>query len=148
MIQAAAGETPFAAVVAESPFSSYRDAAYLRIGQVVGASEALGRIVGAPIVGPSIAWARMRYGIDLDQESPKDAVRRVGIPMLVIQGLADENLPVEHGRRIAKAAGGRIEYWEVPGGRHTGAYSVAPAEFTRRVLGLFEDAMAGRAMHR
>lgn len=149
MIQAAAGETPLRAAVAESPFSSFRDAAYLRIGQAMGAGEGLGRVVGAPLVPAMIAWARMRYGIDLDRASPKDAVRGVRIPLPVIHGLADENLPIEHARRIAEAAVNRVEYWEVPEGRHTGAYSIAPAEFTRRVLGLFDRAAAasgGRAM--
>ncbi len=142
-IQAAtAGNTTLCAAVAESPFASFRDAACLRVGQQAGGGEALGRMLGFPLVEPVIIYTRMRYGVNLGDASPVDAVRRLRIPLLVIHGTADGNIPIDHSRRIVRAAAGRVAYWEVPGGNHTDALSREPAEFARRVLGLFETAHA------
>ena len=40
-----------------------------------------------------------------------------------------------------EAAGEPKELWEVPGAGHTGGLDAQPAEYERRVVGFFEDAL-------
>ena len=41
------------------------------------------------------------------------------MPVLIIHGTADEVVPLELGKRLAKTKGPpRIEWWQVQGGRH------------------------------
>jgi len=56
------------------------------------------------------------------------------IPVLLIHGQVDSNIPVRHSRLI-HARAPKAQLWEVPGADPCGAVSTAPQEFERRVLG-------------
>lgn len=51
-------------------------------------------------------------------DPPDVAIRKIGVPVLVVHGDADHYFPAEHGRRLAEAAGGRAELWLEPGYGH------------------------------
>jgi pimeloyl-ACP methyl ester carboxylesterase len=93
-----------------------------------------------------IAFLRVRwkYGLDMDQVSPEDAIARSHIPVLLIHGQIDRNIPVRHSRAIHEAAPQTV-LWEVPGADHCGAIAAAPREFETRVLGWFDAAMVTKA---
>jgi pimeloyl-ACP methyl ester carboxylesterase len=60
------------------------------------------------------------------------------VPVLLIHGQLDSNIPVRHSRKIA--AGNRdVTLWEVPGADHCGAIGVAPIELKRRVTDWFQQ---------
>ena len=60
------------------------------------------------------------------------------MPVLLIHGQLDSNIPVRHSRKIA--AGNRdVTLWEVPGADHCGAIGVAPVELERRVTDWFQQ---------
>ena len=60
------------------------------------------------------------------------------MPVLIIHGQLDSNIPVPHSRKIA--AGNRdVTLWEVPGADHCGAIGVAPIELERRVTDWFQQ---------
>jgi pimeloyl-ACP methyl ester carboxylesterase len=139
VIQAAAERSRLCAAVAESSFSSFRRVARLRVAQQFGAGEGLGAAF-VPVVETACLYTRLRYGVDLTHASPDQAAPRLTIPVLLIHGAADANIPPEHSRRIQTASGGKLELWEVPSGGHTDALSRAPEEFTRRVLQFFDRA--------
>ncbi len=138
LIQAIARKTPLCAAVAESPFSSFRDTAYLRIGELVRGGEDVGKALGFLLVELAMLYARLRYGLNLRRASPLETAPHARIPLLIIHGTADENIPVGQSRRIVRAADGRAQYWEVPGAGHMGAFSQEPAEYARRIFTLFE----------
>jgi len=144
LLEATASEPGFCAVVAESPFSSFRDAAYLRLGQRFDTGPWLGRTVLLPAVEAGLFYARWRYGVNLDQSSPLNAVASSHVPILLIHGLADTNLPPSNSEKI-KAANPALALWEPAGAGHCGAISVAPAEYEQQVVGWFEShARAGK----
>jgi len=58
------------------------------------------------------------------------------VPVLLIHGQADSNIPVRHSRMI-HARNPATELWEVPGAEHCGAIAVAPKEFEARVMNWF-----------
>jgi uncharacterized protein len=128
----------FCAVVAESTFSNFREAAYDRIGQQFGTGPWLGRTLLRPAIDEGLLYTRMRYGIDLSQASPERAVAASHVPVLLIHGLADTNLPPRHSERI-KAIDPAVELWEPQGAGHCGASAAEPQEYQRLVLGWFRN---------
>lgn len=50
---------------------------------------------------------------------PEQAAARIEVPWLIVHGADDEAVPVEHGRRLAAAAGGPHELLEVGATGHT-----------------------------
>jgi hypothetical protein len=138
VLEAAARQPGYCAVVAESVFSSFRETAYLRTGQTFGKGPWLGRTFLFPTVEAGLIYAQFKYGIDLTDSSPIDAARHTHVPILLIHGLADNNLPPINSERI-KAADPGAQLWEPAGAGHCGAISIAPEEYERRVVGWFES---------
>lgn len=138
LLDSLATEPGFCAISAESPFSTFQEAAYDRLGQQFGTGPWLGRTLLRPALEAGLLYARMRYGVDLERTSPRSAVAASKVPVLLIHGLADRNLPPRHSEQI-KAANPAVELWEPAGVGHCGAASVAPAEYERRVVGWFES---------
>jgi len=103
----------FCAVVAEAPFSDFREAAYDRLGRT-GISKPLWLLS----LDTALLYTRFRFGIDLAAVSPRIAVANSRTPVLLIHGTEDMNLRVEHSRRILAA--NRATTWlrEVPGADH------------------------------
>ncbi len=136
LLQSLQENTRFCAVVAESPFSTFREIAYDRMGQPFHAGPWVGRILLRPMVEIAFLRVRWKYGLDMQRVSPEDAVARSHIPVLLIHGQVDGNIPVRHSRAIHEVAPQTV-LWEVPGADHCGAISTAPQEFEARVLGWF-----------
>jgi pimeloyl-ACP methyl ester carboxylesterase len=64
-------------------------------------------------------------------------VRATSVPVLLIHGAADGNIPIRHSRRLHAANPRTTVLWEVPDGGHVNAIDVARAEYTARVLDWF-----------
>ena len=141
LLQSLQEETRFCAVAAESPFSSFREIAYDRMGQPFRLGPWVGRVALRPMVELAFLRVRWKYGLDMQRVSPEDAVARSHTPVLLIHGEIDGNIPVRHSRAI-HARAPRTALWEVPGADHCGALAASPQEFERRVMGWFESAVA------
>jgi uncharacterized protein len=148
------GEEPrFCAIVADSPFSTFRSVAYDREGYFVG----VGRLGLEPVVGRTIGllpaeialrYVRWRYGVDLSQANPLDALKSSTIPVLLIHGKKDVNILPRHSLILARANPDHTQLWLVPEARHGGAAAVAPQEFWFRVLRFLTDHDHGRPSSR
>jgi dipeptidyl aminopeptidase/acylaminoacyl peptidase len=137
LLQALPNESRFCSVVAESPFASFREVAYDRLGQRLGGGAWLGRTLFGPLVSEAFLYARLRYRVDFDQASPAKAVASTRVPVLLIHGTEDYNIPLRHCEAILKNHSGVMEFWQVPGAGHTGAFGQEPEEFERRVTDWF-----------
>lgn len=137
LLQALPNEPRFCAAVADSPYSSFREVAYDRMGQKVGAGDRVGRTLFRPLIDEAFFYAKLRYGIDFEQANPTAAVARTQVPVLLIHGMNDFDLPLRHCQGILKNHSGTMELWQVPGAGHTGAYGAEPEEFERRVTEWF-----------
>ena len=132
----------FCAVAAESSFASFREVSYVRIGEWFGTGPLLGHTLLRPLVESGIFYARWRYGVDLAQENPSQAVAASRVPVLLIHGLADNNIPPYNSERIFAASKGRnpdVSLWEPPDAGHCGAMGAEPDEFERRIIGWFQS---------
>jgi dipeptidyl aminopeptidase/acylaminoacyl peptidase len=131
----------FCAVVAECPFADFREASYDRMGQWTGTGPWFGRTVLRPAVETGILYARLRYGADLGQNSPEDAVAASKVPVQLIHGKRDDNLPAYNSEMIlarSRSRGDAVVLWEPADAGHTGAAGAEPEEYERRVIGWFE----------
>ncbi len=136
LLQSLGSDTVFCAVAAESPFSDLREVGYDRVGQFFHTGPWLGRTLLRPVTEIAFLYSRWKYGLDLEQVSPMAAVSATKIPVLLIHGQVDSNIPVRHSRRI-KSLVPAVILWEVPRADHCGAINAAPEEFKSRVLDWF-----------
>ena len=123
----------FCAVAAESPFSNLREIGYDRVGQFFHTGPWLGRTLLRPVIEVAFLDSRWKYGIDLRLVSPETAVMNTTVPVLLIHGQVDSNIPVRHSRRI-KSVAPNVVLWEVPNADHCGAVNASPEEFYSRLL--------------
>lgn len=142
LLESLKDEPGFCAVVAESSFASFREVSYDRMGQKVGAGDLVGRTLFLPGVEAGLLYVRGRYGVNLEQDSPEDAVAASKVPVLLIHGREDRNVPVRHAEMIVAHCRGRspaLGLWEPADAGHTGAAKAEPEEFERRVVGWFQQ---------
>jgi pimeloyl-ACP methyl ester carboxylesterase len=133
LLQSLQVEHHFCAVTAESPFSTFREIAYDRVGQFFKTGPWLGRTLFRPTVELAFLYARWRYKVDLSQVSPEQAVSTTKTPVLLIHGTVDRNIPARHSLIIA-AANQKVVLWKVSNADHCGAFSTSPAEFETKVI--------------
>ena len=132
----------FCAVVVESPFANFREASYDRLAERLGAGAWLGRTLLRPAVETGFLYARWKYGVDLEQASPENAVAASSVPVLLIHGLKDTNLPSRHSEMILARNSSRkpaVVLWEPAQAKHTGAVAAEPQEYERRLIGWFQS---------
>jgi len=124
------------AIVAESPFATFREIAYDRMGQPFHLGPWVGRTFLRPLVEVAFLRARWKYHLNMGNISPEDSVAATKIPVFLIHGQIDSNIPVRHSQ-IIHARNPSTQLWEVPNADHCGALSTAPQEFERRTLSWF-----------
>jgi dipeptidyl aminopeptidase/acylaminoacyl peptidase len=139
MLQSLAVENRFCAVAVESPFSTAREMSYERISGPLHLGPWFGRTLGRPAIWSAVLYARIRYGTNLLQPSPLEAVKHSNVPILLIHGEADRNIAPRHSQLIAAASPGHVELWLIPHAGHTMAWSVAHSEFESRLISWFSS---------
>ncbi|MBZ5615947.1 MAG: hypothetical protein LAO23_18230 [Acidobacteriia bacterium] len=91
-----------------------------------------------PTIEIAFVYARWKYKLDFEQVSPENVVAATKIPVFLIHGQSDRNIPVRHSRLIA-ARNPAVPLWEVPNADHCGASSTNPDEFTVRLIHWFDS---------
>ncbi len=142
IILQAAQHTCFCAVVAESPFSSFRHIAYIRVGQIFYAGKWVGEIALRPAVEFAFLYGRLTRGVYLPDAAPESSVAGSTVPTLLIHSLADASIPARESEIIAARNPRFVTLWEVPDGSHSAAIDAAGAEFRSRVPGWFSSHQA------
>ncbi len=133
------GRSRFCAVVAESPFADFREGASDRLSQPFGGGRFV-RALTAPLIEGGFLYARLRFGVNMSDASPAEAVARSRVPVLLIHGDADRNILPENSERILRRGNGHVVLWRVPRACHACAYGAAPEEFERRATDWFAAA--------
>jgi uncharacterized protein len=108
VLESMRAEPRFCAVVADSPFSTFRSVAYDREGFFIGAGRfglesVVGRTLGLLPTEIALGYTRWRYHLNLLNANPLDAVRSSSIPVLLIHGEDDINILPRHSVILAKA---------------------------------------------
>jgi fermentation-respiration switch protein FrsA (DUF1100 family) len=141
-IQAAARCDDIAALVADSAYATFLDAAKYSFRLVT-------RVPQFPIAPMAMRWAKWLVNVDASQLRPIDVIGRVAPrPTLIAHGAQDEIVPVQHAHSLFQAAGEPKELWIEPEAHHVGArdidtdgYFVRVEQFFRGALGV--DPLSG-----
>jgi hypothetical protein len=120
--------------VADSAFATFQEIGDERLQQVSHMPE----LVVWPVARLGFEYAHMRYGLDLQQASPVAAVRSTHVPILLIHGTADTNIPPHHSVELHAANPAMTKLWLVRGAAHVASLGMAPQEYARRVTEWFE----------
>ncbi|MBI3012598.1 MAG: alpha/beta fold hydrolase [Elusimicrobia bacterium] len=119
------------AVIAESPFASYKKSVYRFAKLFYG--------IPAIIVPITLYFARWRLGFDPEDCSPIYHVHKLSPrPLLIIQGGNDPRMPVSEGQSLYDKAGEPKEIWVVPGADHGGIHENDPKEYQRKILEFYK----------
>jgi dipeptidyl aminopeptidase/acylaminoacyl peptidase len=137
VLQSLTVEKRFCAVAVESPFSTAREMSYERVSGPLHLKPWFGKTFARPVIWSAVIYARLRYGIDLFQPSPLQAVRHSTTPVLLIHGADDRSIAPFHSQLIAQTAPDHVHLWLVPNAGHTMAWAAAHQEFEWRVLAWF-----------
>lgn len=138
LLQSVGSGGRFCAVIAESPFATFRQGAYDRLADSLRMPLWVARTFLGPAVEIGMIYARLRYGVWLGDANPADVVATTATPVFLIHGLADTNLRPQQSLAIQKA-NPKVIYWGVEGAAHCGAFAAAGKEFERRVLDWFDS---------
>jgi uncharacterized protein len=131
-ILAAAGTGKFAAVAADSAFTSLRE-------QAREAVTGFYRLPSFPFVNLSVLGYERYFQTAVRNIAPESFIGRIApVPVLIIAGEGDEMIPAENGRRLFRAAKEPKELWIIPVAGHGGTIAAAGDEYGRR-LGEFFD---------
>lgn len=131
-ILAAAGTGRFAAVVADSAFTSLRE-------QAREAVTGFYRLPSFPFVNLSVLAYELFFQASVKNIEPESAVGRIApMPLLIIAGEGDEMIPAENGRRLFSAAREPKDLWIIPVQGHGGTIAAAGAEYEQRVAAFFD----------
>ncbi len=77
----------------------------------------------------AIWMTEWRFGVDFDDYDHTARADEVSLPVLVLQGDADQTVPVEVARDLDAALGGGATYVEIPGGQHICSWNVDPVTY-------------------
>jgi uncharacterized protein len=136
LLQSLPNEPGFCAVAAESSFANFQEIGFDRMGRYFDTGPWLGKTFLRPAELAAFYYVRWMYGLNLWQVSPEDAVARTKVPVLLIHGQIDSNIPVRHSRQIA-SRNPAVVLWEVPNADHCGGISRPPQEFESRIIDWF-----------
>lgn len=137
LIQAATVTQGLNAIVAECSYSDLKSVANYRVAQRIAIPHVSGPLA-ILMVEAAIEYAKVRYGIDLEEASPISAIEEIRTPILLIHGLADTETPPDESMELANR-NSRAVLWLVPRAKHVGAYAANPAMFRARVLNWFAE---------
>src|SRR5216683_1519966 len=135
-IQAAARCSDIAAVVADSAYATFVDAAKYSFRSVT-------RVPHFPIAPIAMGWAKMIMHVDANQLRPIDVIGRIAPrPIMLTHGTLDEIVPVRHAYTLFKAAEEPKELWVVPGAHHVEARDIDPDGYFHRIEHFLSEALS------
>jgi uncharacterized protein len=133
VLQSLPKEPRFRAVVAECPFATFEEISYDRMTQVLG----LPKPVFWPAVHLGFLYARVRYGLDMWQASPAAAIRSTAVPVLLIHGTADTNIPLRNSQELHAVNPATTRLWEIQGAEHVAGLLRDPELYAKTVVSWF-----------
>ncbi|MBV9327932.1 MAG: alpha/beta hydrolase [Chloroflexi bacterium] len=135
-IQAAARGDDVAALVADSAYATFLDAAKYSFRLVT-------RVPHFPIAPMAMRWAKWLVNVDAGKLRPIDVIGQLSPrPVLIAHGALDEIVPVEHASRLFQAAGEPKELWIEPGAHHVGARDMDTDGYFERIQQFFGEAFS------
>ncbi|MGD9851687.1 MAG: alpha/beta hydrolase [Nitrospirales bacterium] len=121
------------AIVADSPYATLE-------GLIGRQFFFLPGLTKWPFVALTKLYARLLLGVRVSDAAPAEVVRDLNVPLLIIHGDADSQIPVEHAQTIyANADPDKTQLWIVPGADHGFAHGLEGPRYELRVRQFLEE---------
>jgi len=128
----AANTNTFAAVVADSAFTSLRD-------QARDAITGFYHLPAFPFLPLALLGYSLYFQISVDVVSPVAVIAKISpVPVLIIAGEGDRLIPAANGRKLYAAARDPKELWIISGADHGGTLAAAGSAYEKRVGEFFD----------
>ena len=135
-IQAAARCEDIAALVADSSYATFLDAARYSFKLVT-------RVPHFPLAPLAMQWGKWLVNVDAAQLRPIDVIGQIAPrPVMIAHGALDEIVPVRHAHTLFKAAGEPKELWIEPAAHHVGARDTDTDGYFARVERFLTEALS------
>jgi fermentation-respiration switch protein FrsA (DUF1100 family) len=135
-IQAVARAEDVAALVADSAYATFLDAAKYSFRVIT-------RVPQFPMAPMAMRWAKWLVNVDAGKLRPIDVIGRISPrPLLITHGALDEIVPVAHAHSLFKAAGEPKDLWIDPQAHHVGARDLDTDAYFVRIEEFFADAFS------
>lgn len=93
-----------------------------------------------PFVYATRLWSRLFLGVDLRDVSPRNFIKDIKVPLLLIHSERDSQIPFEHAHALKKA-NPKAELWLIGEADHGGVWGARQSEYERRILEFLSSAM-------
>jgi len=117
------------AVVADSSYASF--------DRMVLAAYQQFAFMKRPLTFLARAIGKLFFKVDIAHIAPKEIVKNIKIPILLIHGAEDRMIKPEDSQMIYENCS-RCELWLVKGAAHGQAWFIEPGQYQKRVLDFFE----------
>jgi uncharacterized protein len=104
------------------------------------------KVIGFPLTAIKTASIAV-FSNQAPPANLKDLAARIEQPLLLIAA-PEKGVGEKLNRGYAKAAGESATLWEIPESTHVGGLAARPAEYERRVVGFFNEALLGARRRR
>ena len=121
------------AIVADSPYATLE-------GLIARQFFFLPGLTKWPLVALTKLYAFLFLRVRVSDAAPAEVVRDLNVPLLIIHGDADSQIPLEHSQAIyANADHDKTKFWIVPGADHGFAHGLEGLRYELKVRQFFEQ---------
>ncbi len=132
ILAAAGNKSAFAAVVADSAFTSLTD-------QARDAITGFYHLPAFPFLHLAVLGYELYFQTRASRISPIDVIADLApTPVFIIAGEGDRLIPADNGRRLHQAAGEPKQLWIIPNADHGATLAAGGREYDRRVGEFFD----------
>lgn len=123
-------ENGFKAIVADSPYAS--------LDNMIKQSYKIFGPFKFPFVILTKILAKIVFGLNTNEISPEESIKELEIPVLLIHGDKDSQIPLKNSEAIYKNSNKSLtELWIVPNADHGASHATNPRKYEERVLDFF-----------
>ena len=109
------------------------ESAYVDLNSMVHLTYRNFGILRYPFVYATRLWSRLLLGVDPLDVSPRNYIKDIKVPVLLIHSEKDSMIPVEHARAL-KEANPEAELWIIGETDHGGVWGLKRGEYEKRIL--------------
>lgn len=113
------------------------DSAYSNLNSIVESMYRRFYFLKYPFVQLTRVYSKISFGVDTKDVSPKDSIKSIDKPVMIIHGRKDSQIPVDEAN-ILHNANKDTKLWIVENADHGETYALNKEEYEKRVFDFFE----------
>ena len=116
------------------------DSAYSNLNSIVESMYGRFYFLKYPFVQLTRVYSKIFFGVDTKDVSPKDSIKSIDKPVMIIHGRKDSQIPVDEAN-ILHNANKDTKLWIAENADHGETYALNKKEYEKRVFDFFEKSL-------